>query len=102
MRQILTLILLIYFSNSFGQFAIVTDKDNFVNVREDGIQNSKVIEKLQNGHLIYCFDNKGNWTNINYDKNGKDGSGYVYKDRYKLVSNFLAIPTSKKSENSIT
>ncbi len=102
MKQILTFLLLFCFSNSFGQFAIVNDKDNFVNVREDGLENSKVIDKLQNGNLIYCFENKGNWVNIDYDQNGEGRNGYVYKDRYKLVSNFSALTVSKKTENAIT
>jgi hypothetical protein len=102
MRQFLTFIFLVCFSNSFGQFAIVSDKDSLLNVREDGQQNSKVVDKLQNGHLIYCFETKGNWTNIDYTKKSKELNGYVYKERYKLVSNFPALPISKKTESSIT
>ncbi|CAH8283154.1 hypothetical protein EV196_102129 [Mariniflexile fucanivorans] len=102
MKQVFTLILLLYFSNSFGQFAIVNDKDNVVNVREDGVQNSKVIDKLQNGHLIYCFENKGDWTNIDYENKGKELNGYVYSNIYKLISSFPALTISEKSENLIT
>jgi hypothetical protein len=102
MRQFSTLLLLFCFSNSFGQFAIVNDNDSFLNVREDGLQTSKVVDKLQNGHLIYCFEKKGNWTNIDYSKKGKELNGYVYKDRYKLVSSFPKLTISKKIENSIT
>jgi len=102
MKQILTLLLVVYFSNSFGQFAIVADKDNFVNVRKDAAPNSKVIDELPNGQLIYCFAGKGNWTNIDYHKNGKDGNGYVYKDRYKMVSNFPSLRSLKKSVNKVT
>jgi hypothetical protein len=93
---------LLFFSFSFGQFAIVNDKDSLLNVREDGLQSSKVIDKLQNGHLIYCFENKGNWTNVDYTKKGQELNGYVYKDRYKLVSNFPALIISKKTETSVT
>ena len=102
MKQILKFLLLFYFSNSFGQFAIVDDKDNFVNVREDGVQSSKIIDKLKNGHFIYCLDNKGNWTNIDYDQKGEKLNGYVYNDRYKLVSDFPAFKISNTSQNQIT
>ena len=102
MRQFLTFLFLLYFSISFGQFAIVNDKDSLLNIREDGQQNSKVVDKLQNGHLIYCFENKGNWTNIDYTKKDKELNGYVYNNRYKLVSNFPALTISKKTETSIT
>jgi hypothetical protein len=102
MKQFLTLFLLLCFSYSFGQFAIVNDKDSLLNIREDGQPNSKVVDKLPNGHLFYCFENKGNWTNIDYTKKGKELNGYVYKDRYKLVSSFPALTVSMKTPTSIT
>lgn len=102
MKQFLTFILLLCFSYSFAQFAIVNDKDSLLNVREDGQPNSKVIDKLPNGYLLYCFENKGNWTNIDYTKKGNELNGYVYKDRYKLVSSFSALTVSKKTATSIT
>ena len=101
MKQILTFTLILLTSICKGQFAIVTDKDSLLNVREDGTTNSKVVDRLQNGHLIYCFEDKGNWTNIDYTKNNKELNGYVYKDRYKLISNFPALTISKKTETAI-
>ena len=102
MKQTLTFILIFCSTISFGQFAFVNDKDSLLNVREDGTMNSKVVDRLQNGHLIYCFEDKGNWTNIDYTKNNKELNGYVYKGRYKLISNFPSLKISKKSETSIT
>lgn len=102
MRKLLTISFLLFFKFSFGQFAIVSDNDGYINVREDGTTNCKIVEKLNNGHLIYCFENKGNWTNIDYTKNNKDQNGYVYKDRYKLVSNFPVLTISIKTDNTIT
>ncbi|GEP97619.1 SH3 domain-containing protein [Chitinophaga cymbidii] len=101
MKYPLTVFLLICFLHSFGQFAIVSDADGFLNVRADGQQNSKVIDKLENGHLIYCFEKKGNWTNIDYTKAAKELNGYVYQDRYKLIADFPEIPITKESENKI-
>jgi hypothetical protein len=102
MKQFFTLILLFSFSFSFGQFAIVNDKDSVLNVRAGGEAASKVIDKLPNGYLIYCFENKGNWTNIDYTRKGKELNGYVYKDRYKLVSSFPALSVLKNTTTSIT
>ena len=102
MKKFLTFLFLLCFSNSFGQFAIVNDKDSLLNIREDGQPGSKVVDKLPNGHLLYCFENKGNWTNIDYTKKGKELNGYVYKDRYKLVSRFPALTVFKKTTTSIT
>ncbi|WP_125921627.1 hypothetical protein [Hymenobacter lapidarius] len=52
-------------------------------------------------YLIYCFDNKGNWTNIDYTKKDKELNGYVYKNRYKLISNYSQIPIATKNENKV-
>jgi len=102
MKQTLTFILLLLTSTCFGQFAIVNDKDGYLNIREDGKINSKIVDRLQNGHLIYCFEDKGNWVNIDYTKNNIEFNGYIYKDRYNVVSNFPSFTISKKSETSIT
>ena len=102
MRQLFTILFLVCFLNSFGQFAIVNEKDSFLNVRKDILQNSKVIDKLQNGHLIYCFEDKGNWTNIDYTKKGKKLNGYVYNDRVKLISKFPVLTKINETETSIT
>jgi hypothetical protein len=102
MKQFLTSIFLLCCSGSFAQFAIVNDKDSFVNVREDGQQNSKITDKLPNGYLIYCYEHKANWTNIDYTKKGNELNGYLYKDRYKLISGFPALPVFKKTSTSVS
>lgn len=101
MKHLFTLLFLLCLSNSFGQFALVHDKDSFVNVRSG--RNNKVVDQLPNGHIIYCFENRDDWTTIDYAKDGKNYSGRViYKDRYQLVSNFLAFSVSANSKNSVT
>lgn len=102
MKFFTAFIFLFLYSFSFGQFAVVNDRDSFLNVREGGQMSSRVVDKLQNGHLVYCFENKGNWTNIDYSKKGVELNGYVYKDRYKFVSNFPALAISRKTPTSIT
>ena len=101
MKQILTFTLSLLTSICYGQFAIINDKDSSINIREDGTINSKIVNKLQNGHLIYCFENKGNWTNIDYTKKNEELNGYVYKDRYKTISNFPQIAITTKNENKV-
>jgi len=94
------LILIISF-NSFGQFAIVNDNDSLLNVREDGSVSSKIVDKLPNGFLIFCFEKKGNWTNIDYTKKDKELHGYIYSKNYKLVSSFLTIPLLQTKDNVV-
>jgi hypothetical protein len=86
---------------SFGQFAVVADKDGTVNVRAEGNSKSQIIDKLPNGQLIYCFDIKANWANIHYSKQGRELDGFVYIDRYKLVSDFSVIPIVTKGNSDV-
>jgi hypothetical protein len=101
MKQQLTFVFLFVSVFSFGQFAIITDKDGSANIRADGNTSSRITDSLKNGHLVYCFENKGNWTNIDYSKKQKDLNGYVYKDRYKLVSDFAVIPVVTMNETAV-
>lgn len=84
-----------------GQFAVISDKDGYVNVRQDALKASAVIDSLRNGHLVYCFENKGNWTNIDYSKKTAYRNGYVYVDRYKVISSYPAIPVVGQTASSV-
>ena len=103
MKTLLSFFLLIASFSCFAQFAIISDKDGFVNVRQENSASAKISDTLRNDHLIYCFENNGNWTNIDYTKHFKEkaGNGYVYKDRYKLISTYSKIPVSKQTSNTI-
>ncbi|MDB5200648.1 MAG: hypothetical protein JWQ27_57 [Ferruginibacter sp.] len=102
MKKFLSPLLFLCFNSSFGQFAIVNDPDSFVNVRADGQLTSKVVDRLPNGHLLYCFENKGNWSDIDYIKKEKELNGYIYKDRYKLLSDFPALTIFQKTSTSVS
>lgn len=87
-------------SLAFGQIAIIYDKDGYCNVRSSGKKGNNIVDKLENGHLVYCFETNGNWTNIDYTKNKKELNGQVYKDRLILVSTYqeISIQTNEKSQ----
>lgn len=101
MKNLILIILLGFSLGVKGQFAIIKDKDGFVNIRNESKTGNNIIDTLNNGHLIYCFEDNGNWTNIDYNKNGKELNGYLYKDRYSLISIFQEIPISKKNETEV-
>ena len=86
----------------FGQFAVIYDKDSFCNVRSSAKKGNNIIDKLANGHIVYCFPNKTNWTDIDYSKNKKDLNGQVYKDRVIFVSSYLTIPVLTNDNYKIT
>ena len=75
----------------FGQFAIISDKDGFVNVRSTAEIGNNISDKLENGFVVYSFEPKDNWINVDYKKNGKELNGYIYKDRIKFITDFTAV-----------
>jgi hypothetical protein len=80
-----------------AQFAVITDNDGWVNIRKDAAIANNISDKLLNGHIVYTWETTGNWTTIEYSKANKGLSGFVYRDRYKLVTNFTSIPQSSKT-----
>ncbi len=102
MKILFTICLTIAVSFAFGQFAIIYDKDSFCNVRSSAEKGNNIVDKLENGHIVYCFPNQTNWTDIDYAKNKKDLNGQVYKDRVIFVSSYLTIPVFTKDTYKIT
>jgi hypothetical protein len=65
-----------------GAFAVINDKDGYVNVRKEKSVHSKVLKKLDNNTLIFVFvydkAHDGNWIYV-------DNEGYIYNDRVKWI-----------------
>jgi hypothetical protein len=108
MKTVVTFFAICLTLSAKGQFAVITDRDGFVNVRRENSIGNNITDTLRNGHLIYCIETTGNWTNINFRKSIRESTGFIYKDRYKLVSSFEKIPiheqgktTTKLSKDSI-
>ena len=90
----------------FGDYAVVKDKDGYVNIRAKESVKSKIVGTLPNNTLVYTLfdttdDETGeeiffNW--IAVDK------GYVHKSRLRKIYEFPSIGKGKKkeTENSIT
>ena len=90
----------------FGDYAVVKDKDGYVNIRAKENVKSKIVGTLSNNTLVYTLfdttdDETGeeiffNW--IAVDK------GYVHKSRLKMIDEFPSIGKGKEkeTENSIT
>ena len=87
-----------------GDYAVVKDKDGYVNIRAKENVKSKIVGTLPNNTLVYTFfdttdDETGeeiffNW--IAVDK------GYVHKSRLKMIGEFPSIGKGKEQGNSIT
>lgn len=102
MKIFLTLILIFLSSVTFGQFAIIQDKEGYCNVRDSANAAANVIDTLKNGHFVYCFEKKGNWTDIGYLKNGEELNGYVDHSRLKIIDDYVNLPVVTKAQNSVT
>ena len=79
-----------------GDYAVVKDKDGYVNIRAKENVKSKIVGTLPNNTLVYgFFDKEYNPTNwIEVDK------GYVHQSRLKKISDFRAIEV-KVQGNSV-
>ena len=104
MKHLLILFLLLT-TNAFaqgplGDYAVVKDKDGYVNIRAKENVKSKIVGTLPNNTLVYgFFDKEYNPTNwIEVDK------GYVHQSRLKKIYEFPSIGKGKEkeTENSIT
>ena len=81
-----------------GAFAVINDKDGYVNVRKEKSVHSKVLKKLDNNTLIFVLEYDkayyGNWIYA-------DNEGYIYNDRVKWIHNFPQIAKGIAKENTI-
>ena len=100
MKQLFILFLLLttnaFAQGPFGDYAVVKDKDGYVNIRAKESVKSKIVGTLPNNTLVYgFFDKEYNPTNwIEVDK------GYVHQSRLKRIFDFRAIE-GKEQGNSI-
>ena len=103
MKHLLILFLLLttnaFAQGPFGDYAVVKDKDGYVNIRAKESVKSKIVGTLPNNTLIYTFfdDDEPNPSNWVYEKNG-----YIHKSRLKKINEFPSIGKEKGTENSIT
>ena len=100
MKQLFILFLLLttnaFAQGPFGDYAVVKDKDGYVNIRAKENVKSKIVGTLPNNTLVYgFFDKEYNPTNwIEVDK------GYVHQSRLKRIFDFRAIE-GKVQGNSV-
>ena len=106
MKQLFILFLLLsinaFAQGPFGDYAVVKDKDGYVNIRAKESVKSKIVGTLPNNTLVYgLFD-------TTHDETGEEiffnwiavDKGYVHKSRLKKISDFRAIEV-KVQGNSI-
>lgn len=79
-------------------FAVINDKDGYVNVREGKSAQSKVLKKLNNKTIVFAYNydktTDGNWIYT-------DEEGYIYNDRVKWIHKFPQIAKGIAKGNTI-
>jgi hypothetical protein len=103
MKGLITILTCILYQTTFGQFGIITDKDGFVNVRNSPNISNNIIDTLNNGQIVFCLEEEGEWCPTDYHLNGqKIKSGYIHKSRVKLIYDFDEIPYDKLTDSVVT
>jgi len=79
-------------------FAVINDKDGYVNVRKGKSAQSKVLKRLNNKTIVFVYNydkaTDGNWIYT-------DEEGYIYNDRVKWIHKFPIIAKGIAKGNSI-
>ena len=78
-------------------FAVINDKDGYVNVRKGKSAQSKVLKKLNNKTIVFVYNydkTTGNWIYT-------DEEGYIYNDRVKWIHKFPQIAKGIAKGNTI-
>src|SRR4030095_9648087 len=102
MKTLQTVVFLFLSSLSFGQFAIIQDKDSYCNVRSSPKTGNNITDKIKSGHLVFAGDKNEKWRRINYVRNKKELDGHVYHDRLKMISDYQSIPRVSEGKNELT
>ncbi len=106
MKQFILLIFFtsIYFASNAQTFAVINDKDGFVNVRKDGNIQSPIVGKLLLDDVFsYDDESKSNWVEIikQYeDENHPELTGYISKSRILPLSKLKGINKVKLFKDS--
>ncbi|MBX7154440.1 MAG: hypothetical protein U0Y96_02770 [Candidatus Kapaibacterium sp.] len=102
MKTSFVFLLFVYVYTCYGQFAIVTDKDGFANVRSSAKITNNITDKLNNGEIVYCLERNNDWLTIDYTTSNEQKSGYIHKSRVMFIHEYEKIPRHVLNFRSIT
>lgn len=92
------------YANIDGYYAVVNDKDGYVNIRQEDSLDSPIITRLNNGTpvSVNCTDDYVTNKNFCFVRFGKTQDGFVYKNRLNLLTTnatFNKIPLTSVSRD---
>ncbi|MBS0032125.1 SH3 domain-containing protein [Chitinophaga sp. 22321] len=101
MKLFLPVLLLFTFFRVQAQFAVVEDKDGYVNVRRDPGTSAPVIGRIQSGDVVFLTDQKNGWQYVDCYINHKNTTGYIHPSRLKAVDKFTSAHRVVHSADSV-
>lgn len=101
MRSLVSILIFIISQTTYGQFAVVADKDGFANVRSSASIANNIIDKVGNGSIVYCFEPEQEWIPIDYNLDQQHKSGYIHKTRVKFIESLEKMPRTKVTTSGI-
>ena len=101
MKTKLLILTLLFWQVAFGQFALIADKDGFVNVRSAAGTSNEIIDTVHNGQIVFCLEAENDWYPVDYDLSNKQKSGYIHKSRVKFIEGFKKIPFTNITDSTI-
>ena len=95
MKTLIAFVLFIcfYFFSQAQSFAVINDKDGFVNVRKDKSINAAITGQIHNDDIFgYDSDEKSEWVKIYKESRDKNAlEGYIHKSRIFPLSKFRSL-----------
>lgn len=88
MKTLLTVLACLFLQSTSAQFAIVSDTEGFVNVRNAPSNSGSVVDTLSDGQIVYCLEPENNWFPVDYGFKGTNKSGFIHKSRLRFIENF--------------
>ncbi|MCD8742026.1 SH3 domain-containing protein [Mucilaginibacter roseus] len=76
-------------------FAIINDKDGFVNIRKQPSLEAKIIARINDDEIFWIEELKQDWYGVYFSKGDESDvtakRGYIHKSRVKLISNLAKL-----------
>lgn len=80
-----------FYESEISGYGVIDDKDGYVNLRKSPELSSEVIKKINNGTIVYCYNEGGRINDFCYSQT-PEGKGYIHTSRIlKLDNDFKTI-----------
>ena len=75
-----------FYTYDMSGYGIIEDREGSVNIRERPNVKSRIVGNLENGSIVYCYNEGSRVNNFCYAQT-KKGSGYIHTSRIRVLKN---------------